>query len=81
MDSQVELQPRTRELHALALAATALEPQPDPRVEAARGAALRHLFPKHRAGRGSRAASRAALRRRSRTSSGACTCRSAIRRN
>jgi len=62
MDSQIELQPRTRELHALALAATGLEPQPDPRVEELRGAAMRRLFPMSQAGRANRAMSRVALR-------------------
>lgn len=62
MDSQVELQPRTRELRAAAPAAAMLEPQPDPRVEEARGAAMRRLFPKHHAGRASQATSRVALR-------------------
>ena len=62
MDSQAELQPRASARHAVAPAAALLEPQPDPRVEAARGAALRRLFPMRHVGRGSRATSRAALR-------------------
>ncbi len=62
MDSRVELQPRASELHAVAPAAATLEPQPDPRVEEARGAAMRRLFPKRRAGRASTAVSRVALR-------------------
>ena len=62
MDSPVELQPRASELHAAGPAATMLEPQPDPRVEELRGAAMRRLFPKRRAGRTSQAMSRVALR-------------------
>jgi acetyltransferase len=63
MDSQVELQTRTGERRTVAPAAAAgLEPQPDPRVEELRGAAMRRLFPKRQAGRGSEAVSRVALR-------------------
>lgn len=62
MDSQVERQPRARELHTLEPAAAMLEPQPDPRVEEVRGAALRRLFPQRHAGRANRAMTRAALR-------------------
>lgn len=62
MDSPVELRPRASERHALARAAARLEPQPDPRLEELRGAAMRRLFPKRFAGRASRAISRVALR-------------------
>ena len=62
MDSQVELQLHASERHTAAPAASMLEPQPDPRVEEARGAAMRRLFPKRHAGRANRAASRVALR-------------------
>lgn len=62
MDSPVELQPRASELHSLPPAAATLEPQPDPRVEELRGAAMRRLFPQRLAGRASRAMSRVALR-------------------
>lgn len=62
MDSQVELQPRARGLHAVVPAAAMLEPQPDPRVEELRGAAMRSLFPMRHAGRASPALSRVALR-------------------
>ena len=62
MERQAELQLHASERHAAAPAASMLEPQPDPRVEEARGAAMRHLFPKRRAGRASQAASRVALR-------------------
>jgi ribosomal protein S18 acetylase RimI-like enzyme len=61
MDSQVELQPGANELHAVVPAAM-LEPQPDPRVEEARGAAMRRLFPKRHAGRANQAVSRVAQR-------------------
>jgi len=62
MDSPVELQPRASERHAVAPAASMLEPQPDPRVEELRGAALRRLFPMRHGGRASPAMSRVALR-------------------
>jgi GNAT superfamily N-acetyltransferase len=62
MDSPVELQPRASELHAAGPAATMLEPQPDPRVEELRGAAMRRLFPQRHVGRASPAMSRVALR-------------------
>jgi ribosomal protein S18 acetylase RimI-like enzyme len=62
MDSQVELQPRASELRVVAPAAAMLEPQPDPRVEEARGAVMRRLFPKRLAGRANQATSRVALR-------------------
>ncbi len=59
MDSQVELPPRASGRHA---AASALEPQPDPRVAELRGAAMRRLFPQRLAGRASPATSDVALR-------------------
>jgi hypothetical protein len=62
MDSHIELQPRATGLHTLPPAAAMLEPQPDPRVEEARGAAMRRLFPMRLAGRANEATSRAALR-------------------
>jgi acetyltransferase len=62
MDSQVESRPRASARHTVAPAAPMLEPQPDPRVEELRGAAMRRLFPKRHAGRVSTAMSRVALR-------------------
>lgn len=62
MDSQAELQPRATGFHILPPAAAMLEPQPDPRVEEARGAAMRRLFPMRHAGRANEATSRVALR-------------------
>lgn len=62
MDSTVELQPRASEFHAARPAATMLEPQPDPRVEELRGAAMRRLFAKRHVGRAGSALSRVALR-------------------
>ena len=62
MDSQVELQSRARGRHAVEPAAAMLEPQPDPRVEELRGAAMRRLFAKRHVGRAGSALSRVALR-------------------
>ena len=62
MDSQAKLQPRATGFHILPSAAALLEPQPDPRVEEARGAAMRRLFPMRHAGRANEATSRVALR-------------------
>lgn len=62
MDRTVELQPRAGERHVLAPAAASLEPQPDPRLEELRGAAMRRLFPQRQVGRASSAMSRVALR-------------------
>ena len=62
MDSQAEVRPHRSEPQSLEAAAAMLEPQPDPRVEEWRGAAMRRLFPKHHVGRAGRAMSRAALR-------------------
>jgi acetyltransferase len=62
MDSSVEPASRTSERRTVAPVAPMLEPQPDPRIEEVRGAAMRRLFPKRLAGRRSRAVSGVALR-------------------